>query len=221
MEARGGKTGAAKRRRGARRHAPRPGPDAGMESRRPLSRPQIRGGRRPTWPRPAPRPRPFRSVSGQARGAGRRTERGWRRPSCAYESAERHAGQARLLRGPALRRGHGQSRAREILRRHPGEAHRHHHRPDLLRAGDQQDRRRGAGARAARCRRWPATSPGSTTCARRSPISSRRSSSGCSTKSRSRRAARWNRLFNETMTALRFEVDGEKEPLALEPTSTS
>ena len=30
--------------------------------------------------------------------------------------------------------------------------------------------------------------------------------------------ASWNRLFNETMTALRFEVDGEKEPLALEPT---
>ena len=28
----------------------------------------------------------------------------------------------------------------------------------------------------------------------------------------------WNRLFNETMTALRFEVDGEPEPLALEPT---
>jgi oligoendopeptidase F len=30
--------------------------------------------------------------------------------------------------------------------------------------------------------------------------------------------ASWNRLFNETMTALRFEVEGEKEPLALEPT---
>ncbi len=28
----------------------------------------------------------------------------------------------------------------------------------------------------------------------------------------------WNRLFNETMTALRFDMDGEKEPLALEPT---
>ena len=28
----------------------------------------------------------------------------------------------------------------------------------------------------------------------------------------------WSRLFNETMTALRFEVEGEKEPLALEPT---
>ena len=30
--------------------------------------------------------------------------------------------------------------------------------------------------------------------------------------------ASWNRLFNETMTALRFEVSGEKEPLTLEPT---
>jgi oligoendopeptidase F len=28
----------------------------------------------------------------------------------------------------------------------------------------------------------------------------------------------WNRLFNETMTALRFDVEGEAEPLALEPT---
>jgi oligoendopeptidase F len=28
----------------------------------------------------------------------------------------------------------------------------------------------------------------------------------------------WNRLFNETMTALRFEVEGEKEPTSLEPT---
>jgi oligoendopeptidase F len=30
--------------------------------------------------------------------------------------------------------------------------------------------------------------------------------------------ASWTRLFNETMTALRFEVEGEREPLALEPT---
>ncbi len=28
----------------------------------------------------------------------------------------------------------------------------------------------------------------------------------------------WGRLFSETMTALRFEVEGEKEPLSLEPT---
>ena len=28
----------------------------------------------------------------------------------------------------------------------------------------------------------------------------------------------WSRLFSETMTALRFEVEGEKGPLALEPT---
>jgi oligoendopeptidase F len=30
--------------------------------------------------------------------------------------------------------------------------------------------------------------------------------------------AAWNRLFNETMTALRFNVAGEREPLAIEPT---
>ena len=31
-------------------------------------------------------------------------------------------------------------------------------------------------------------------------------------------AGAWNRLFSDTMAALRFEVDGEAEPLALEPT---
>ncbi|HXF52723.1 MAG TPA: M3 family oligoendopeptidase [Hyphomicrobiaceae bacterium] len=36
-------------------------------------------------------------------------------------------------------------------------------------------------------------------------------------KSQTARAA-WNRLFNETMAALRFPVAGEAEPLALEPT---
>ncbi len=36
-------------------------------------------------------------------------------------------------------------------------------------------------------------------------------------KSQTGRGA-WNRLFNETMTDLRFEVAGEKEPLTLEPT---
>ena len=36
-------------------------------------------------------------------------------------------------------------------------------------------------------------------------------------KSQTGRAA-WNRLFNETMSSLKFDVKGEKEPLALEPT---
>jgi oligoendopeptidase F len=36
-------------------------------------------------------------------------------------------------------------------------------------------------------------------------------------KSQTSRGA-WNRLFDETMSALRFEVEGEKEPLSLEPT---
>jgi oligoendopeptidase F len=31
-------------------------------------------------------------------------------------------------------------------------------------------------------------------------------------------AGAWNRLFSDTMAALRFDVDGEKEPLSLEPT---
>ncbi|MGL4396825.1 MAG: M3 family oligoendopeptidase, partial [Hyphomicrobium sp.] len=36
-------------------------------------------------------------------------------------------------------------------------------------------------------------------------------------KSQTSRAA-WNRLFNETMSSLRFEVEGEAQPLSLEPT---
>src|SRR5690606_4236689 len=36
-------------------------------------------------------------------------------------------------------------------------------------------------------------------------------------KSQTSRAA-WDRLFNETMAALRFPVEGEPEPLPLEPT---
>ena len=84
-------------------------------------------------------------VSGQARRAGE-----GRHAACgghwALRGAERYAGQARLLRGAALCCGYVQSRKREILRRHPGAAHRHHDGSDLLRAGDQQDRRRGAGA---------------------------------------------------------------------------
>ena len=62
----------------------------------------------------------------------------------AYESLSDTDRQARLLRRPALRRRHVRSRERQVLRRHPGEDHRHHHRSDLLRAGAQQDRRGGA-----------------------------------------------------------------------------
>ena len=74
------------------------------------------------------------------------------------------------------------------------------------------------GAGAQEQARSPATSRGSTTCARRSPTSSTRSSSGCSTRRARPRTRAWNRLFNETMTALRFKVEGEAEPLALELT---
>ena len=66
--------------------------------------------------------------------------------------------------------------------------------------------------------RSPATSRGSTTCARRSRTSStRRSRQLFHEKGQTARGA-FNRLFNETMTALRFPVDGEAEPLTLEPT---
>ena len=97
---------------------------------------------------------------------------------------ERADRQARLLRRPALRRRHIRSRERQVLRRHPGEADRHHHRPDLLRARAQPDRRGGAGSAALEVPALAATGRGSRTCARRSPTSSTSSSSGCSTRSR-------------------------------------
>ena len=107
----------------------------------------------------------------------------------AYESLSDTIGKLGSYAGLLYAGRHVQSRERQVLRRHPGEDHRHHDRPDLLRAGAQQDRRGDAGARAARCRRSRATSRGSTTCARRSPTSSRSSSSACSTRSRSPRTA--------------------------------
>ena len=76
-----------------------------------------------------------------------------------------------------------------------------------------------AGARPrSMCRRSAATSRGSRTCARTSPTSSRSSWSACSTRKSLTSHSGWGRLFSETMTGLRFEVEGEKAPLTLEPT---
>ena len=202
----------------------------GRQARHPTSA-RCRYG---TWPTSIPDPKSKavagRSGEGRRRGAAhqaalpgqarrarprrRRAGGGDRR----LREPERHHRQARLLRGPALRRRHRQPGERQVLRRHPGEDHRHHHRPHLLRARAQQDRGRRPRQSRCRCRRSPATSRGSTTCARRSPISSTSSSNACSTRRRSPSRGSWSRLFSETMTALRFEVAGETEPLALEPT---
>ena len=115
---------------------------------------------------------------GARRGPAGGGHRGLREP-------ERHHRQARVVRRacstPPTQSNPDES---QVLRRHPGEAHRHLDRPDLLRAGAQPDRRGAAGARAAGARRWRATSRGSTTCARRSPISWTSSWSACSTRSR-------------------------------------
>ena len=60
------------------------------------------------------------------------------------------------------------------------------------------------------------TGRGSRTCARRSPTSSRIASSSCSTEKSVTGQAAWNRLFDDTIANLRFDVAGKT--LAIEPT---
>ena len=60
--------------------------------------------------------------------------------------------------------------------------------------------------------------PGSKRCARKSPTSSKKRSRRCSTKRARRGVSALDRLFDETMTGLRFEVAGETGELTLEPT---
>ena len=107
----------------------------------------------------------------------------------AYESLSDTIGRLGSYAGLLYAADTSDPREREVLRRHPGEDHGHHDGPDLLRAGAQQDRRGRCSRARCRCRRSRATSRGSTTCARRSPISSTSSSSACSTRSRSPRTA--------------------------------
>ena len=158
-------------------------------------------------------------------GLSRQARRRW--PSDGAVLALRHRGvralrradgAARLLCRALLRRQPGRSRARQVLWRHLREADRHLHRDHLLRSRAEPDRRSGDGQGAAEPATWRATSRGSTTSARRSPTSSRRRSSGCSTRRARPVGGAFNRLFNETIAALRFPVAGEPEPLALEMT---
>ncbi len=53
---------------------------------------------------------------------------------------------------------------------------------------------------------------------RKNPISSRKRSNALFTEKGQTGRAAFNRLFSETMTALRFNVEGEQQPLTLEPT---
>ena len=83
----------------------------------------------------------------QGRGGAGRSRQGLR-------GAERRDGQARLVCRPAVCRRHHRPGQGQVLRRRAGEADRHLHRPGVLRAGAQPDRRgrsrrgdAGAGAR--------------------------------------------------------------------------
>ena len=153
---------------------------------------------------PGPNPRPCKAdlakaarrgrahqaaLSGQARRARPSDGAALAEAIAAYESLSDTIGKLGSYARPALCRRHVRPREGQVLRRHPGQDHGHHHGPDLLRAGAQQDRGGSSGSRAARCRRWRATSRGSRTCARTSPTSSRSSSSACFTRSRSPRTA--------------------------------
>ena len=104
------------------------------------------------------RPRPDasrRPISGKLAAPRRRRARAGRAIE-AYESLDR-ASSASSAPMPACSMPPTQSDpdARQVLRRHPGEAHGHHHRPHLLRAGAQPDRGRGAGGARSRARARP------------------------------------------------------------------
>ena len=195
------------------------GAAAGMESTDLYPGDGCAGGQ--ARPRPRPRPsasrsrRPTRASSPswpQAR-AGRDARRGGR----ALRGDRGSARPARLLCRPGLCRQHDRSGARQVLRRHAGADDR-----GLARICCSS-RWSSTGiddaaleAAHGRSRRSAITGPGSRTSARTSPTSSKTASSSCSTRSRSPATRAWNRLFDETMAALRFDVDGEE--LTLEPT---
>ena len=127
----------------------------------------------------------------QARSAARRRQgRAGPRPGGArVRGPERPARPHRFLCEPALRRRYLRPRAAEILRRHPGEDHRDLLQAPVLSARAQSPRRQGARDGDGAVPSSAITGPGSRICAKRSPISSRTSSSSCSTRRRSPRAA--------------------------------
>ena len=134
-----------------------------------------------------------------------------------YEALEELIGPHRLLCRPRLCRRHDRPAARQVLRRHPGEDDRRQRASAVLRARAQPDRRR-ADRRGARRRSGASatTGPGSIDLRKDKPYQLEdRIEQLFHEKSITGRGA-WNRLFDETMAALRFDVDGEE--LTLEPT---
>ena len=148
----------------------------------------------------------------------RRGGAGWPRPSRAYESAERHHRPASAptpaCSTPPTRPIPSAPSSMATSRRSSPPS-----RPSCCSSSSSST---GSTTplletRAGQVRLWRATGRGSTTCARRSPTSSTSKLERLfHEKSITARGA-WNRLFNETMTALRFEVEGERAA-ALEPT---
>ena len=132
-----------------------------------------------------------------------------------FEALNDHSRPHRFLCEPALCRRHLRSEAAEILRRHAGEDH-----GDLLQAAVLPAR--AEPARGRRAREGDGASelghyrPWLEDLRKEKPYQlDDKLEQLFHEKAVTARGA-WNRLFNETMTSLRFDVDGEK--LSLEPT---
>ena len=182
-----------------------PGMDA-PELRRDLERAATRRGRL------------REPLEGQARGRG---GQGRRRPASAQALREyRGAGGTdrphRLLCRPGLCRRHVRPAARQALWRHPGEDDGRQRASAVLRAGAQPGRRRAdRSARSMPIRGFGHYRPWVLDLRKDKPYQLEdRIEQLFHEKSITGRGA-WNRLFDETMTELRFDIDGEE--LTLEP----
>ena len=105
----------------------------------------------------------------------------------------------------------------EVLRRCQPEADRHLHAAGLLRARAEPHRRCGAGEAPCEVPALAHYKPWLDNLRKEKPYQLDDELESCSSRSRRPGSPAWNRLFDETMAELRFDVDGE-EPLTLEPT---
>ncbi len=165
---------------------------AGMESCRSLSRHRCAGGGRAISPAPRPNAprsrRPTRASSPKSprpRGPAPSSAPRWPR----FEKIEDLLGRLMSFAGLVHAGDTTDRQARQVLRRRAGQDHRGLDASPVLHAGAQPHRRCADREGARRAGASATTGPGSRTCAKRSPTSSRTASSSCSTKSRSPAAA--------------------------------
>ncbi len=124
--------------------------------------------------------------------------------------------QDRLLRRPRPRRRHDRPGAVEVLRRRSGEDHGRQFAPHFLRAGTEPHRRRRASAAALQDPALAHYAPWIEDVRAEKPYQLEDRVELLFHEKSVTGAGAWNRLFDETMASLRFDVDGDE--LAIEPT---